>query len=248
LGAGGIIGLLFGRFPVKSALFSGKTPSIAMETTYAMIGSDGQQYGPVTLAQIKTWILEGRIGADTKVWRSDTNSWLPAAQYVELGLGQPAPAVIRAPAADTRDPVLERRALNGARWFFWIAGFSLMNTFTISHGGVFLVGLAMTAFIKGFAKGLGPQWQGVGIGVGVAVAALFVVFGFFAGKGQSWSYIAGMVLYGLDAVLVVGLAVMLSAHTDIWLMAAFHVLVLVWIFRGWQASIRLKNASPGGPA
>jgi hypothetical protein len=98
-----------------------------METTYAMIGSDGQQYGPVTLAQIKTWILEGRIGAETKVWRSDTNSWLPAAQYVELGLGQSAPVsapgVIRAPASDTYDPMLERRARSGARWFYWIAGF-----------------------------------------------------------------------------------------------------------------------------
>ena len=217
-----------------------------METTYAMIGSDGQQYGPVTLAQIKTWILEGRIGAATQVWRSDTNSWLPAGQYVELGLAQPAPSVIRAPAPNTYDPLLERRARSGARWFFWIAGFSLVNTFTIGHGGVFLVGLAMTAFIKGFAAGLGPQSDGVGTGLSVAVAALFGMFGYFASKGQSWGYLAGMVLYGLDAVLVAGMAV-LNAQTGIWLMAAFHVLVLVWIFRGWQASNQLKAASQNKP-
>jgi hypothetical protein len=225
-----------------------------METTYAMIGSDGQQYGPVTLAQIKTWILEGRIGAETKVWRSDTNSWQPAAQYVELGLGHaapvpgviPTPGVIRAPAPDTRDPMLERRARSGASWFYWIAGFSLVNTFTLNHGAVFLVGLAVTPVIKGFAAGLGPQFEGVGTGLSVAVAGMFALFGFFARKRQSWSFIAGMVLYGLDAALLVGLAMLTSSMPDVWLMVAFHVLVLVWIFRGWQASIQLKSASPGG--
>jgi len=228
-----------------------------METTYAMIGSDGQQYGPITLAQTKTWILEGRIGAETKVWRSDTNSWLPAAQYVELGLGQataplppgvmPTPGVIRAPAASTYDPMLERRAHSGARWFYWIAGLSLVNTFTLSHGSTFLVGLAVTPVIQGFAAGLGPQYEGVGTGLSVAVAALFAIFGYFAWKGQSWSFIAGMVLYGLDAALLLGLAVLTNSMRNVGLMVAFHVLVLVWIFRGWQASIKLKSTSPGGP-
>lgn len=227
-----------------------------METTYAMIGSDGQQYGPVTLAQIKTWILEGRIGAATQVWRSDTNSWLPAGQYVELGLGQPAPApgviptpgVIRAPAAGSYDPMLERRARSGARWFLWIAGFSLVNTFILGHGAVFLVGLAVTPVLKGFAAGLGPQYEGVGTVLSVVVAALFGMFGFFASKGRSWGYIVGMVLYGLDAALLIGLAMLSSAMQDVWLMVAFHVLVLFWIFRGWQASIQLKKISSGGPA
>jgi len=250
--------LPFGRIRVKSALFSDKTPAIAMETTYAMIGSDGQQYGPVTLAQIKTWILEGRIGVETQVWRSDTNSWLPAAQYVELGLGRPvppvpsggqAPSVVRAPVPSTFDPMLERRARSGARWFFWIAGLSLVNTLMLSsdgHGGMFLVGLAVTGFIHGFAAEMGPQWQGVGMGASLAVSALFVMFGVFAAKRQSWSFIAGMVLYGLDAALVVLLAMMANSLSGVWLMVAFHVLVLVWIFRGWQAAMRLKSASPGG--
>jgi GYF domain 2 len=258
LGPAAQLDCVLGRFPVKSALFSGKTPTIAMETTYAMIGSDGQQYGPVTLAQIKTWILEGRIGAETKVWRSDTNSWLAAAQYVELGLGHaaappvppggmPVPGVIRAPTASTYDPMLERRARSGARWFYWIAGLSLVNTFTLSHGGAFLVGLAVTPVIQGFAAGLGQQYEGVGTGLSVAVSALFAIFGYFAWKGQSWSFIVGMVLYGLDAALLLGLAALTNSMRNVGLMVAFHVLVLVWIFRGWQASIKLKSASPGGP-
>ena len=70
-----------------------------METTYAMIGSDGQQYGPATLAQIKTWINEGRIGSQTQVWRSDTNTWLAASQYVELGLAPSPPPPLQGRAA-----------------------------------------------------------------------------------------------------------------------------------------------------
>jgi hypothetical protein len=125
-------------------------------------------------------------------------------------------------------------------------GLSLVNTFSLNHGAVFLVGLAVTPVIKVFAAGLGPQYEGVGTGLSVAVAAMFAMFGYFAWKRQSWSFIAGMILYGLDAALLVGLAVMTNSLPNVWLMVAFHMLVLVWIFRGWQAAIQLKPASPGG--
>ncbi len=64
-----------------------------MDITYTMIGADGLHYGPVNLEQLKGWIAEGRIMPETKVLRSDTQSWLPAANYVELNLatnGSPA--------------------------------------------------------------------------------------------------------------------------------------------------------------
>jgi uncharacterized RDD family membrane protein YckC len=69
-----------------------------METTYKIIGADGREYGPVSLAELKTWIHDGRLVGQTHVWRSDQTTWLPAAQYQELQpeIGQvfssPAPA------------------------------------------------------------------------------------------------------------------------------------------------------------
>jgi hypothetical protein len=224
-----------------------------METTYAMIGSDGQQYGPVTLAQMKTWIVEGRIGAETQVWRSDTNAWLPAAQYVELGLGQPAvapiapvapaaPGVIRAPAVSATNPLLERRARSGARWFYWIAGLSLINTFIAASGQgvVFVVGLAVTQYIYYFAAQFGSGGVGVGIALSLMVAAMFAMFGYFAWKRHSWSFIAGMVLYAADTLLAV--------LAGVWLSVGFHVFVLFWIFLGLQASNQLKAQAGGGQA
>jgi hypothetical protein len=229
---------LFGRIPVKSALFSSKTtPAIAMETTYAMIGSDGQQYGPVTLAQIKTWVLEGRIGVATQVWRSDTNSWQPAAQYVELGLAQPVPPAIRATAPNTYDPFLERRARSGARWFFWIAGLSLINTFIAAsgQGAVFVVGLAVTQYIYYFVARMGAGSTGVGIALSALVVALFAMFGFFAWKRHSWSFIVGMVLYAGDTLLALPSGDMLAV--------GFHVFVLFRLFRGLQACKQLAAGS-----
>lgn len=55
-----------------------------METTYKIIGGDGREYGPVSLDELKGWIHDGRVGRETQIWRSDLNTWLPAAQYQEL--------------------------------------------------------------------------------------------------------------------------------------------------------------------
>src|SRR5581483_10406085 len=135
-----------------------------MDATYKMIAGDGQQYGPVTFEQFKAWVAEGRVLPETKVLRSDSQSWLNAWQYTELGLAQPMslssppalPGTIGAggtPLSTTRpvspsltvDPVTVARARNGARWFYWIAGFSAVNALLYaSSGSYFLVGLGVS--------------------------------------------------------------------------------------------------------
>jgi hypothetical protein len=220
-----------------------------METTYAIIGTDGNQYGPITLPQIKTWVGEGRIGAETQVWRSDTNNWLPAAQYAELGLGQqsspprpPTPGVIRAAAVTAVDPTLERRVRSSARWFFWIAALSVINAFTASSGTgmVFVVGLAITQFISGFAARMDSGGQGIGMALIFLASGVFAVFGYFASKRHTWSFIVGMVLYAGDALLAV--------LVQDWMLVAFHVFVLFWLFLGLKANLELKSRSQTGPA
>ena len=220
-----------------------------METAYTMIGADGQQYGPISLDQIKTWIAEGRIAGDTKIQRSDTRSWLPAWQYPELGLAQAPPAAAPPPplsatappaSAQVQDPLLERRARMGARWFFWIAGLSLFNTFSMissSTPTVFVVGLAVTRKIYEFS---GPEAAGTALNI--VVSGLFALLGVFAWKRQNWSYIAGLVLYGLDTLL----ALSYSDGNGFGLAVGFHIFVMFWIFRGLQANLRLK-APTGGP-
>jgi uncharacterized RDD family membrane protein YckC len=55
-----------------------------MEVTYKIIGGDGAEYGPVGLEELKRWVLDGRVGVATQVWRSDVSRWAPASGYSEL--------------------------------------------------------------------------------------------------------------------------------------------------------------------
>jgi len=206
-----------------------------MEITYTMIGTDGQQYGPVSLEQFKSWIGEGRVAMDTKVMRSDTQSWLAARQYPELGLSQavaggPPPLSGAAlglisgvsPQAAI-DPLMVRRQQLGARWFFWVAGFSAVNILMVQSGRMFLVGLAI---------GLGSPV------LSIVAAAIFAALGFFAVKRHTWGFIVGIVLYGGDALLCL-------LFQD-WLVLAFHGLVLFGLARGLQANLQLNAALKRG--
>jgi uncharacterized RDD family membrane protein YckC len=55
-----------------------------MDTEYKIIGGDGAEYGPAPLAELKSWIRDGRVAGMTKVWRSDLSMWSPADRYTEL--------------------------------------------------------------------------------------------------------------------------------------------------------------------
>lgn len=55
-----------------------------MDVQYKIIGGDGREYGPASLEEMKSWIREGRVAGTTMVWRSDSQSWLPATQFLEF--------------------------------------------------------------------------------------------------------------------------------------------------------------------
>jgi len=222
-----------------------------MDVTYTMIGADGQQYGPVGMEQIQAWIREGRLTATTQVLRSDVKSWLAAAQYTELGLtpGQPAasgtPATFAAanPAAAGERANLERRIRSGAGWFYFIGVFSLVNSIVVMSGNNwrFVIGLGITDIIAAFSGTLGSAGMAVGMLLDLVVLGLFAVFGIFARKKHSWSFIAGMVCYALDGALLL----MLGAQT---MNLVFHGVALVFMFLGLQANMKLKAMERGAVA
>ena len=137
-----------------------------MEPNYTIIGTDGKHYGPVGLEQLKAWVAEGRVLPETKVMRSDTNSWLPAGQYTELGLNfapAPAAAAVPPPFATARpvagNPVLNARVRAGADWFFWIAGLSLVNSLSTltDRPFAFIIGLGTTRLADMFGSQMGSE-------------------------------------------------------------------------------------------
>ncbi len=137
---------------------------------------------------------------------------------------------------------LQRRVKSGAGNFFWIAGLSVINSLLYTFGASisFVIGLGIAQFIDGFAGALAEDVKGgtaiirgVGLVINIFIALIFVAFGFFAAKGNRAIYIVGMVLYGLDTLLML----IFSA----WMGFLFHLLFLWFLFSGLQALSKLKK-------
>jgi len=132
---------------------------------------------------------------------------------------------------------LQQRSKSGARWFFWIAGLTTITSIVSLFGGgfVFFLSLGTTQFVDGLARGLSQEFGDatkiVALVFDVLVAGLFALMGWFALKGHIWSFIVGMSLFMLDAMILLVF--------QIWLSFAFHLLVVFWIFKGFQAARQL---------
>ncbi|HEX9094803.1 MAG TPA: hypothetical protein VF990_01740 [Candidatus Dormibacteraeota bacterium] len=124
---------------------------------------------------------------------------------------------------------------SGANWFIWIAGLSLVNSVLFAFGSdwAFFLGLGATQFVDAFGREIitGTSGQVLALVVDVLIAGIFVGIALASRAGAQWSFIVGMVLVVLDALLLVWV-------TD-WAAVAFHALALYFMARGFQASRRL---------
>lgn len=142
---------------------------------------------------------------------------------------------------------LARQVKNGASNFYWIAGLSVVNSLISIFGGgvVFVIGLGVTLVIDAIAKGASDELGGnpVVLGMGFLFSLIFdlifVAFGYFAIKGNRWAFITGMILYGLDAVLML-------LFQD-WLGFGFHLYFMWGIWSGLQALGKLKALQASDP-
>jgi len=148
----------------------------------------------------------------------------------------------------------EERLHSGANWYYWLAALSIINSvmaFSGSEWG-FMFGLGITQIIDGISTGI-VEGMGetstlvkiVGLVISVGIAGVFALFGFFANKFHMWAFIIGILLYFIDALL-------LLLFSD-FLGLAFHAWVLFSLFLGAKAcrdlnrSPSLKNSSPPAP-
>src|SRR3954452_22832097 len=51
---------------------------------YKIIGIDGQEYGPVSADQIRTWIVAGRANSESKIQLEGTTDWKPLSAFPEF--------------------------------------------------------------------------------------------------------------------------------------------------------------------
>ena len=58
---------------------------------YKIIGGDGKEYGPVSTDDLRRWITEGRVNAQTQVQAEGSADWQPLGAIQEFGLSAFAP-------------------------------------------------------------------------------------------------------------------------------------------------------------
>ena len=142
------------------------------------------------------------------------------------------------PVSSGQNSGISARVSSGAKWFYWIAGLSLINSVIALFGGNlhFVVGLGITSVVDVIAKQTGSAGSVLDLIINGFVAGVFVLFGSFALKGQKWAFLTGMALYALDGLLL--LTVM-----DIF-GVAFHAYALFAIYRGFAAVNQVQAAAP----
>ena len=106
-------------------------------------------------------------------------------------------------------------------WFYVIAVFQLIAAM-MTWGKASEIG-PVAGIVVGF------------VGLDVLIAALFVIFGYFAAKAQTWAFVAGLVLYGIRAVLQ-----FFTFFSIISLV--IRIYLMYRIFQGLQACIQLNQA------
>lgn len=76
---------------------------------YKIIGADGQPYGPVPVEQIRRWIAENRLNAQTLVQPEGATDWRPLASFAELAAELKPPTTSTTAAALPAPPPVAAR-------------------------------------------------------------------------------------------------------------------------------------------
>jgi hypothetical protein len=145
---------------------------------------------------------------------------------------------------DAKVRELFERGKNGAAWFYWIAGLSLVNTvMVLSEGGLaFALGLNITMIPDSIAADValkpGGNWAVLvaALVFDAVILGLFVLCGYLSQRRVLPIFALGMVIYLLDGVL----GFLLMGFNDL-IGIAIHVFALWSMWSGFMAYRELNQ-------
>jgi TM2 domain-containing membrane protein YozV len=118
---------------------------------YKIVGVNGQQYGPVSAEEIRRWIAENRVNAQTLVHLEGSQDWKPLGSLAEFAseLKAVPPQIVPAPPA----PAIASRASNKipAGVCGILLGSLGIHKFILGYTGAGLVMLLVTVLTCGIA-------------------------------------------------------------------------------------------------
>jgi hypothetical protein len=136
-------------------------------------------------------------------------------------MNDPAGAQAPKPAAPSASAIVQ----SAARWFWWIAGLSVVNIVLFQSGSEtnFVVGLGITALSDVVFAGNKP----IGFVIDALAVGFFLWMGAQGSRGKLWAFYVGLAVYTLDALIYL-------SFKD-WMPVAFHALAIFFIMKGVMA-------------
>jgi len=117
-------------------------------------------------------------------------------------------------------------ARGSAGWFLVIGVLSIFNTLVLAFESNFrfIFGLGITQIVDSLLLNSSGVFRFVGMLINIGISSLFLVIYRYAKQKNGWAYIAGLTLYGLDALIFLVI--------KDWLGLGFHTLALFIIGSG----------------
>ena len=193
------------------------------------LARNGQLLGLQEAEAIPALVQNGTILPSDLFWHDGMAEWA-AVQSKWPAAPADAPPVVP-PVIHPAAPIsLDRAAIaqanpaiiRGARWFWWIAGLSLVNTVMIHSGSNvnFVIGLGFTLITDSALQNL----KLIAFAIDAVAIGFFFGAGWFAGRGHFWAFVLGLFAYVGDALIYV--------IAQSWMSVAFHALAIFYMIRG----------------
>jgi uncharacterized RDD family membrane protein YckC len=103
--------------PATDFFLAPPRPTVGLCRMFTILGGDGKEYGPATLAQIRAWTASGRANLETQAKLAGDTAWRRLGDFPEFGgmvdSSVPPPLVTDAPTAagDAAEPALAERGI-----------------------------------------------------------------------------------------------------------------------------------------
>lgn len=112
---------------------------------YRIIGVDNQQYGPVSADQVRRWLVENRVNAQTLVQLEGTQDWKPLGTFAEFANDFKAPPAL---ASSTQPPTTALSSKASSKIPAGVCGILLgslgIHKFILGYTGAGLIMLLVT--------------------------------------------------------------------------------------------------------
>jgi hypothetical protein len=138
-----------------------------------------------------------------------------------------------------------KHAVEGARWFYWLAGLSVINSLIAMFDGSvsFIFGMGITQVIDAIAfytaqdmlSQTGLIVKIIGLVLSIFISGIAFLIGYLSLKGKKWAMYTGTGLYIVDLLICLFFGLYLDAF--------FHLFVLIFIIRGAIAYNKLGERS-----